>query len=389
VRPLPPGPRSALVESARYARDPYGHLARLAARFGDVFTLPLVTGPVVILGHPDGARAVFTAEPETFGIWARDQIVPVFGAGSIFVATGEAHRRQRRAVVAALAELEPPLELVRARAAALGAGQVVDVTRWALDLSFEAIVGALFGAAGPGLAAACAEFVARANDPWLLLPLLLKLPPFRTFARARADLVGRLDPLIAQGRVTLGDLDAAETRDNLLTLLIAGHETTAHAVAWALHELAHAPRALEPARTDPAYLDAVCEETLRLHPVVVQVTRQLERPLGVGPCTVPAGAAVSPSACLIHRRAQSFADPHAFRPERFLERTYTPFEDLPFGGGPSRCPGAAFGKAQMKAILAALLDRFTPVPTYGEARAVVRGLVMVPDRPLTMRLAPR
>src|SRR5262249_28675515 len=94
---------NSLVESLRYARDPYGHPRRLAARSGAVFTLPLVTGPVTILGHPEGARAVFTAPPETFAIWAREQIVPVFGAGSIFVATGEAHRRQRRAVVTALA----------------------------------------------------------------------------------------------------------------------------------------------------------------------------------------------------------------------------------------------------------------------------------------------
>src|SRR5262249_40371902 len=147
--------------------------------------------------------------------------------------------------------------------------------------------------------------------------------------------------------------------------------------------LAHAP----PTRAD---LDAICEETLRLHPIVVQVTRELRCPLAVGGRTLPAGAAVSPSACLIHRRPESFPAPQEFRPERFVDRSYTPFEDLPFGGGPSRCPGAAFGKAQMKAILGALLERFRPVPTYrGRAGAVVRGLVMAPDRPLTMRLAPR
>jgi cytochrome P450 len=378
----------AVVESLRYARDPYGHLRRLAARFGDVFTLPLVTGPVTILGHPDGARAVFTAPPETFAIWARDQIVPVFGAGSIFVATGEAHRRQRRAVVAALAALEPPLALIEARVAALH-GEV-DVTRWALDLSFDAIVGALFGEEAPALSAAAREFVDRANDPWLLLPLLVHLPPFRAFARARKTLVDLLDDRIARARLALGDLGPDETRDNLLTLLIAGHETTAHAVAWALHELAHAPAARVRARAEPAYLDAVCEETLRLHPVVVQVTRVLDRPLEACGRTLPAGAAVSPSACLIHRRADVFADPDAFRPERFLERSYTPFEDLPFGGGPSRCPGAGFGKAEMKAILAALLARWDLAPRYrGPVHAVVRGLVMVPDRPLTMRLLPR
>jgi len=300
------------------------------------------------------------------------------------VATGEAHRRQRRAVVAALAALAPPRVSVEALPREL------DVTRWALDVAFDAIVAALFGPEAPALHRAAREFVDRANDPWLILPLLVKLPPFRAFARARASLVELLDARIRAGTVSLGDLGPDETRDNLLTLLIAGHETTAHATAWALHELGQAPAALDRARAEPAFLDAVCEETLRLHPVVVQVTRNLARPLDACGRTLPAGAAVSPSACLIHRRADVFPDPDRFRPERFLDRSYSPFEDLPFGGGPSRCPGAGFGKESMKAMLGALLARRDPTPLYKTpVHAVVRGLVMVPDRPLTMRLAPR
>jgi cytochrome P450 len=412
VTALPPGPRGAVVQSARYAMDPYGHLGRLAARHGDLFTLPLVTGPAVILGHPEGARAVFTAEPEHFDIWAREQIVPVFGAGSIFVATGDAHRRQRRAVVAALHAGGRMAELVEAGAQALRPGAVVDVDELALELSLRVILHALFG--DDALAPLARSFVELANEPAFLLPLLYPrlqtglLGPWRRFARARADLTAALaarlrDPPPGTVAAALAAaLGKDEALDNLVTLLVAGHETTAHATAWALYclheerptlERLHAelrglpPDAPAEAVTALPYLDAVCEETLRLHPIVVHVTRVLRRPLAACGRTLPAGVAVSPSACLIHRRPDVYPDPHTFRPERFLEKSYSPFESLPFGGGPSRCPGAAFGKTEMKLILFHILRRFRLEPRWrGPVRAVVRGLVMVPDRPLTMRV---
>lgn len=102
MRGLPPGPSGALRQSMAYAGDPYGHLGACARVHGDVFTLPLISGPVVVCGHPEGARQIFEAPPETFDVWCREQMVPVFGADSIFTLTGAAHGRHRRAVSRAL-----------------------------------------------------------------------------------------------------------------------------------------------------------------------------------------------------------------------------------------------------------------------------------------------
>jgi cytochrome P450 family 110 len=406
---LPPGPRGRLVQSARYGIDPYRFLQRGARRHGDVFTIPLVTGPVVALGHPEGARAVFTAPPETFAIWAREQLLPVFGAGSLFVVTGEDHRRQRRAIMPALAGIGDMDGGVRAHVDRLRAGQELDVTRMLLDLSLDIILGDLFGD-DAAIRSAARRYAEAAHAPALVLPLVyprlrLLVPRiwFR-FVRARRELLRLLDARPGTGRIgralAEAGLSPVEVRDNLVTLLLAGYETTAMSAAWALYSLTREPDVsarliaeLDGAAPSVAgidalpYLDAVCEETLRLHPVVVQVTRTLTRPLTVGGHTLPAGVSVSPSASLVHRRADVYPEPDRFRPERFLERRFTPFENFPFGGGPTRCPGATFGKTEMKLILAHLLRavRLEPLDPR-PVKAIVSGLVMVPDRPLRMRL---
>jgi cytochrome P450 len=147
------------------------------------------------------------------------------------------------------------------------------------------------------------------------------------------------------------------------------------------------PDAGAPEITALPYLDAVCEETLRLHPVVVQVTRVLRKPLSLGGHELPEGVSVSPCAHLIHRREELFPEPEVFRPERFLERRFSPFEHLPFGGGGNRCPGARFAKAEMKLVLFHLLRSWQLAPTYrGEIPPRVRGLVMVPARRISMRV---
>jgi len=423
VSPLPHGPTGKLLSSLRYLNDPYQYSARCARRYGDLFTVPLLTGPVVVTGHPEGARDVFTAPQDHFGIWAEAQLIPVFGRKSIFVATGESHSRHRKAILPALQELGSMPEIIRQRVAALSAGEEIDAARFALGISLRVITRTLLGAEeDEALEALAARYVqVSGSDPVLLALVFPALQrrlylPWARFARLRSQFLGRLEEKIQQARKApapdgsgfaslLRSLDGEALRDDLVTLLIAGHESTAHALAWALYCLHQHPESLKALRAELdtlppdagapevaalPYLDAVCEETLRLHPVVVQVTRVLRKPLSLGGHELPEGVSVSPCAHLIHRREELFPKPEVFRPERFLEHRFSPFEHLPFGGGGNRCPGARFAKAEMKLVLFHLLRSWQLAPTYrGEIPPRVRGLVMVPARRISMRVLER
>ncbi len=385
--------------------------------------MPLLTGPVVVTGLPEGAQEVFRAPPDHFGIWAEAQLIPVFGKDSIFVATGESHSRHRKAIVPALQKLGGMQEIIRSRIQALRAGEEIDAALFALGISLRVITRTLLGEEeDEELEALAAQYVKTSGSDPVLLALVFPAlqrrlyPPWARFERLRSQFFGRLEEKIRQAREApsgegsafasmLRSLDTESLRDDLVTLLIAGHESTAHALAWALYCLHQHPESLKALRTELdrlppdadaeaitalPYLDAVCEETLRLHPVVVQVTRVLRKPLSLGGYELPEGVSVSPCAHLIHRREELFPEPERFRPERFLERRFSPFEHLPFGGGASRCPGASFAKAEMKLVLFYLLRSWKLVPTYrGQVPARVRGLVMVPSRRISMRVLER
>ncbi len=147
-----------------------------------------------------------------------------------------------------------------------------------------------------------------------------------------------------------------ELRDELVTLLVAGHETTATALSWALERVLRHPAALERLQEgDEAWTDAVVKETLRLRPPITIVARRLAEPTEIGGLHLPAGAVVTPCTHLVHRRPDVYPDPHAFRPERFLERTPGTYTWIPFGGGVRRCLGAAFAEQEMRVVLQALV----------------------------------
>jgi cytochrome P450 len=192
-----------------------------------------------------------------------------------------------------------------------------------------------------------------------------------------------------------------EVKDELRTMLIAGHETTAIGMTWALHHLHRDPEArrrleeeLAPLGPKPEpealtrlpWLSAVCDESLRLHPVIHLVTRKLRRPFTLRGYELPAGMGLMVAIIRIHAHPTVYPEPERFRPERFLERKYSPFEYLPFGGGNRRCLGAAFALYEMKVVLGSLLaaHRFestqdTPI------RPVRRHVTMSPDRDVVLR----
>jgi cytochrome P450 len=208
--------------------------------------------------------------------------------------------------------------------------------------------------------------------------------------RRRDDLQDRddvLSMLLLARHEDGAPMDDVELRDELVTLLVAGHETTATALAWALERLTRHPAALERLTEEvrsgdgEEYVDGVIRETLRLRPVIPFVGRRLSEPQTVGAWDLPAGARVAPSIHLMHRRPDIYPDPVAFRPERWLGVRPNPYTFLPFGGGIRRCLGASFAETEMRAVLAAIVGSVRLRPATPQSERVGRRVItLVPGR---------
>jgi cytochrome P450 len=272
------------------------------------------------------------------------------------------------------------------------------------------------------------ETLDRAADPkFLALPVHLDLGPWtpwahvaalhrkvherlqREIVRARADPRPREDVLSLLVRARHEDgapMADEEIRDELMTLLIAGHETTATAVAWALHRLSMHPEVQARAhaevdrvlgdRADPerfrelTYVDAIAKETMRLRPVVPGVGRRLMQPARIGGIDLPAGVFAGVSVYLAHRRPETYPEPERFDPERFLSRRFSPYEYLPFGGGIRRCIGMAFAFEELRVILGTVLRRLQLEPVPGHTTKITRrGITLVPSDGALMIARPR
>jgi cytochrome P450 len=266
-------------------------------------------------------------------------------------------------------------------------------------LTLEVILRVVFGAGDPELRDAIRRTLDMTTSmPRLVAMSLVQKPvgPWRTFMRAvrRLDelVYARIDARVDDGSV-LAVLRAArhedgsppsreELRDQLVTLLAAGHETTAGALGWALERLARHPDVLARVRAgDDAYLDAVIKEVLRLRPVLSIVARKTLAPFEVGAWTLPPGVHVTPCIYLTHRRPDLWEDPAAFRPERFLNGAPEPYAFIPFGGGTRRCLGAAFATLEMREVLRAVAARFELRPDRPEGeRMRRRSITLTPAR---------
>ncbi|HEU4657754.1 MAG TPA: cytochrome P450 [Capillimicrobium sp.] len=413
---LPPGPaQPAAWQALRWIVRPEAALLDAHARLGDVFTLQLPFGKRVIVADPDAIKAIFTGDPDVFRAGEGNApLEPVVGPSSILLLDGPAHLRQRRLLLPSFHG-----ERLARWTALMGQIARADVERWPRDrplrledrtraITLEVILRVVFGideaARLEELRALFRRLVpAGAGRMIALLPPFRRdlgpLTPWRRFleTRARIDAIlhdeiarRRADPGLAERDDVLSLLAATELtdrelRDELMTLLLAGHETTAVALAWTFALLfadppAHA-RVVAAVRDDDvaagdALLDSLIAETLRLRPPLPAVVRRLSRPATVAGYELPAGTSVAPSIWLVHRRADLYPEPHDFRPERFLRRAPETYSWLPFGGGIRRCVGATFAQTEMRVVLRALLERVDLAPagppiTRSQRRAIV------------------
>ena len=346
---------------------------------------------------------------------------PFAGPASILVLDGAEHLRQRRLLL-------PPFHgdalergkgtvasLARAEAGSWPAGTPIPTYARMQALTLEVIMRVVFGSGErPQLRAA----IRRALDMTASAPRLAAMTlarhergPWGAFLRAVREVDallyreidaggadGSLLAVLAAARHDDGSSPTrAELRDQVVTLLAAGHETTAASLAWALERLAHHPPALERVREgDDAYLDALVKEVLRVRPVLSIAARKVHEPFAVGGWTLPPGVHVAACIYLAHRRPEAWADPTAFRPERVLERAPEPHTYLPFGGGVRRCAGAAFATLEMREVLRAVAGqvRLRPVRASTERMrrksvtlAPARGAIVVAE-PLQPVLRP-
>ncbi len=423
---LPPGPRlPRLVQSSGVLRFRHRFVPWLHRRYGDVFTVRLIPRDrvTVYFSAPEAVREIFAGDPHVFHAGEANSILaPVMGPHSLLLVDGDEHRRSRRLLMPAFSShaLEGYRDLVAEVARAEVASWSPGVPFRSLDrmnaLTLEVIMRVVLGVTDEARASRLRPLVAAVVEVSPAVLLGWALPPLRRVGmwrraarsvarldtevrdlvrerRACPDLAARSDVLSRLIRVDDGGdrLTDDELRDQLVTLLLAGHETTATALAWTLQELGRDPGQLARARAaarsgDDAWLEAVLKESLRLHPVIPMVVRVLKRPATIGGVDLPEGTTVAASILLAHQRPGSHPDPWVFRPERFVDGAPAPNTWIPFGGGVRRCIGAAFslmeGVVVLREVLAAhdvtavaqespRVRNITSVPRHG-ARVLVR-----------------
>jgi cytochrome P450 len=415
---LPPGPRwPAVFQTIALLRSGQTWIERASKRFGDLFTIrTLIFGTQVFTSDPAIIKQVFTGDPDIFHAGEANSAAKLLtGDRSVLVLDGDPHRRARRL-------LTPPFHGERMQAYAETMRSITErvIAGWKVGQPFsllpsmqrialEVIVANVFGlpegARRDLFADHLGSLINRAASPigvFFLIPALQRdlgpLYPWRklkaqfdeTEALIYEEIAGRRARLAEPGAderpddilsllLDVRDEDGQgmpdqEIRDQLLTLLVAGHETTASTLAWAFERILAHPevhdrlvveideaaaqgKAAAADLSQLEYLDATIKEVMRQRPTVPMVGRRLKRPTVFRDYELPSGAMISPSIYLTHRRPDLYPEPDRFRPERFLGKKIDPYTYFPFGGGPRRCLGAAFALQEIKVVVATVLQK--------------------------------
>ncbi len=412
---LPDGPQTRpLLQTFQWLTKPIDFMEMCAQRYGDIFTVRIgpVFTPQVFISNPQAIQEIFAADPKQLDSGEEAGIKsPLLGQQSMLALAGERHRRQRRL-------LTPPFhgERMLAYGHLLREITLAVTSRWTIGepfsvhssmqvISFEVILKAVFGLEDGSRYEKLKELLIALLNPKmpLLQGMMFVFPslqrdlgpwsPWGIFMRqlqqmdelSYAEIQSRRsqpDPsrtdilsLMMSARDEAGEpMTDVELRDELITLLLAGHETVGISLAWALYWIHHLPAVREKLlqeldalgdNPDPnaifrlPYLNAVCQETLRIYPVgMLVLNRLVKSPLQIMGYQFEPGTLLVPCIYLTHHREDLYPEPKQFKPERFLERQFAPHEYLAFGGGNRRCIGMAFAQFEMKMVLPTVLSHW-------------------------------
>ena len=418
---LPPGPPlPRTVQMALMLRYWPRFITACRRRYGDVFTVRMAgLGPLIYLADPADIKTVFAGDPAIYQAGQANSVLSgLLGETSVLVIDGDVHRDRRRLMMAPFAreavarQHELIAQIAADNIADWPVGRDFPVAPKMGQITLEVILRTVIGASDPDRLAALRA----------IMPRLLSLGPWSSLAIARPQLQHRLpwrylrrrieaadallyaeiaerraDPRLAERTDTLAMLVRAadedgrqmsdvELRDQLITLLAAGHDTTATGLSWALERLTRHPDVLADAVAaadsgDDDYLDALAKETLRIRPVVYDVGRVLTADVELAGYRLPAGTTVVPCIGLVHACPAVYDHPERFDPRRMIGATLSPTTWLPFGGGNRRCLGANLAMAEMRIVLAEVLRRVELAgSTATGERQRVRGVVLTPHR---------
>jgi cytochrome P450 len=433
---LPPGP--SLFATFDFIRNPFRFLDTCARRYGDWFTVRVPgVAPFVFTSDPAAVREIFLGDPDALHAGEANRPLGAFmGERSSLFLDAPEHLRQRRLLLPAFHGEQMASHADAMRDAADNAiaswpiGHRFPIHPQMRAITFETIIRAVFGfendATGTELRGLLLKLFALYSSrlgtlfslpamqidagqfsPWgraVRLTRQIDSILYAEFARRRKEGVeGRADVLsmLLSARYEDGQpLPDNVIRDEMYTLMLAGHETTAATMAWIVNRLVIRPDAMDRARAEVVsvlrdqhldashvgklkYLEAVINETMRLDPVVPNIGRGLKAPIAIAGRQLPAGVTIAPCIYLVHRRPELWPNPTQFNPDRFLESRQTPYTFFPFGGGSRRCLGASFATYQMKIVIAEILSRVELKKADGyEAHAIRRGIAFAPSEGL-------
>lgn len=405
-------------QGARFVMRPLAFMEELRSRFGDVFNVHLAeTLPWTMVCDPELIKAVFKAPSDVLHAGeGREVLKPVLGEHSIMLLDGQAHTEQRKLLLPPFgpSHAERHLEIMREAAERAFAkwtpGRPERSDGWMRAITLDTIMGAVFGLDHGERTAPLREVLStlwvpgteeEAGRPEFRAAIArvdeLVYEEIDARSRARPAEAGDdvFSLLMAASHEDGTPMSRTEIRDELISLLAAGYETTATSLSWALDLLAHAPAARERVASEApdgggAYTEAAIKETLRMRPALPVIARVAKRPFDLGEHSVAPGTVVVPAVLLVHHRPDLYPEPAEFRPERFLDRQPEPHTWMPFGGGSRRCIGARFAMQEMQVVLAALLARFDLRPAENRPDAMrARNVILMPAKGARVVLEPR
>ncbi|HEY2296947.1 MAG TPA: cytochrome P450 [Jatrophihabitans sp.] len=422
---LPPGPRlppfaqTLMFMGARKIFAP-----RWQRKYGDVFSIHVApAGRAVVLSRPEHIREVFAGPADVFHAGEGNAILgPIMGEHSVLLLDEQRHLQARKRVMSAFHG-----EAIKSWGTVVEELAAQTVAKWPVDtpfavhphmndISLEVILRIVFGVTDETRLAEMRPLLQRLVriGPVIFLgwlyPGLDNIGPWKRFNRTKqitdalirreiaerrtaTDLAGRKDVLSKLLVADPGQTDA-ELRDHLVTLLLAGHETTASTLAWTLHDLSRLPAVQAQVQRaadagDDDYLEAVIKESMRLRPVIGEVARRLNKPARVAGYDLPAGVVVFPSIELVQNDAAIYDEPEKFRPERFLGSNPPPTTWIPFGGGIRRCLGAALAMVEAKAVLKVVMRAVDIAPGGRAEWPRARNVTTIPARGARIQSRPR